>query len=453
MYMGQSISSRIVETQRKEIGLIDTLEVENAMLNEYTKGTSEYTEQHARRDRVAAELATAKAELATLQAAEGRLAYAAQPVDGDGGSVIGSRARANDNLLGKLALCMYESRVTGSSAEAVAARRFGNSHAVETIIKAAQNPAMTNVPGYAQELTRQSYGQFLDLLKARAILPQCTPAANIHSFDGANSIWVPTRLGGSAPGTWRAEGSPIPVKGLTFDHILLTPKNLGVILTATQEMLRRSAIDLASYFQNAITQDTGKALDALFISNTAGTAISPAGARNALDPTDTRASTGANAAQITNDIKLMVKKITSHDMGDPATTRWLMHPANLIAVAMLLTATGSKQFPEAESGRLAGYPVVTSTQMDPAIVLLIDFSNYTFGIGVPQFRVSEDATIHEDSAPLPISTGTSGAGALTAAPVRSLYQTNSWALRMMLDADWAKLRPIGPVQELTACAW
>ena len=46
----------------------------------------------------------------------------------------------------------------------VAAERFPGSQAMETLIKAAQNPAMSNVPGYAQELTRQGYGQFIDLL-------------------------------------------------------------------------------------------------------------------------------------------------------------------------------------------------------------------------------------------------------------------------------------------------
>ena len=68
------------------------------------------------------------------------------------------------------------------------------------------------------------------------------------------------------------------------------------------------------------------------------------------------------------------------------------------------------------------------------------------------FEATTMATLHEeDTTPLPI--GSTGAPATVAAPVRSLFQTNSWALRMLLDTDWAKLRAVGPVQELTAVAW
>lgn len=451
----KTISELVVDTQAAQVALTDKLAAETVKLVDLTG--DELTTQKALVDGIDAELQAVDGKLATLKSAETRLAKGAKPAE-DAASlasaaIIKARegSKDSDNLFGKMALCVYESRVKSLDIGHVAATRFPNSQAVETILKAAQNPAMSNVPGYAQELTRQAYGQFLDLLKSRAILPQCTPPALSHSFEGNASIYVPTRLGGNVAGAFRAEGAPIPVKGLTFSHVLLTPKNMGVIVTATMEMLRRSAIDLAAYFQDAMTYDTARALDALFISNSAGTAIAPAGVRNGLTGADTRASTGATAAQITNDIKVMLKALTANDMGDPSTTRWLMHPSNLVAVSMLLTATGSKAFPEAEQGRLAGYPVVTSTRLDPTIVLLIDFANYTFALGTPQFEATTVATLHEeDTTPLPLAnTGT----LVVAQPQRSLYQTYSWALRLIMDADWAKLRPIGPVQELTAVAW
>ena len=155
-----------------------------------------------------------------------------------------------ENLLGKRALCSYESFVTKQTIDSIAAQRFPNSEAVETIVKTAQHPAMSNAPGYARELTRLAYGELIDQLRPVAILPQCTPAAQQHSFNGAGAIYLPKRVGGSAAGAFRAEGGPITVKGLMFGHALLTAKNLGVILTATEEMLHRSPIDLAAYFQN-----------------------------------------------------------------------------------------------------------------------------------------------------------------------------------------------------------
>ena len=86
------------------------------------------------------------------------------------------------------------------------------------------------------------------------------------------------------------------------------------------------------------------------------------------------------------------------------------------------------------------------------LVLLIDFEHISAGFGTPNFEASEQATLHEeDTLPLPLATP--GAPATVAAPARSLFQTNSWALRLLLDADWQKMRTPGPVQELTAVAW
>lgn len=454
--MGKTISQLVVETQEKQVELVDRLAVESGKLGESAAGTDEFTTQKAIVDGIDAELQAVDGKLASLKAAEARLANGAQPVSEQVGSanIVQFRDKSKDteNLFGKLALCIYESSVKSMDVETVAARRFPNSQAVETIVKAAVNPAMSNVAGWAQELTRTGYGQFMDMLRAQALLPRIVPQGQSHSFEGNMSITIPIAAGGPTDlsGAFRAEGAPIPVKRTTFASAVLTPKNLGVIVTATAEMLRRSAIDLAGYLQRRMVSDTATLLDQVFLSNSAATAVSPAGIRAGLAAGDTRASTGATAAAIQTDIKAMLTALATANMGGP-NTRWLMHPKNYVAVSWLQTATGTRVFPETTSGTLAGYPVVQSTTMDPAIVLLVDFDYYSFAIGAPAFMASLEATLHEDNAPAPISaTGTPN---VVAAPTRSLYQTNTWALRMLLDVDWAKMRTPGPVQELTAVAW
>jgi hypothetical protein len=73
-------------------------------------------------------------------------------------------------------------------------------------------------------------------------------------------------------------------------------------------------------------------------------------------------------------------------------------------------------------------------------------------MGNPNFVTSNVATLHEENTtPLPISSA--GTPNVVAAPVRSLFQTYTWALRMILDVDWVKLNSVGPVQELTGVAW
>lgn len=395
------------------------------------------------------------ARLESLRRAEKALGAQAKPVEAAPAHVKAvSKSADADNLYGKLALVEFESRVKGVSKEQVMQERFGDSETIRTVAKAVQNPAMSNVPGYAQELTQIAYGQFMDLLREESLLARTVPLAQQHQFNGATSIYIPKRGGSTtqAAGEFRAEGSPIPVKGLTFTSQSLTPKNLGVILTATAEMLRRSSMDLASYFQRAIVADTGTALDALFISATAGSTIAPPGIQNGVTGGDTRPASGTGTnADIITDLKVMLTAMTTQFMGNNSSTRWIMSPKNWYTVSMAITATGARQFPETANGVLVGIPVIVTNHIADTTVLLVDFNEISTAIGSPAFLASEVATLHEDTVPSPISTvGTPNA---VAAPIRSLYQTNSWALRMMLDADWAKMRAAGLVQQLTACSW
>ncbi len=390
--------------------------------------------------------------LGALEKAEKALTL--RPVDGPAVVLNVTKSKDTDNLLGQMAAATYIARIKGITIEQVIEHEFNKSKALDMVFKVAQNPAMSNVAGYAQELTETAYGQFIDLLRATAILTRAVPAANSHQFDGFASIVRPMRTGTTtdAHASWRAEGAPIPVRGLSFGSLTLTPKNMGVILTATEEMARRSkAVDLAAFFQNAIAQDTSTYLDQEFVGNTVGSAIRPAGVRNGIPAGDTRPSSGVNPADIMTDLKVMLKAMSTHEMGT-SNTYWLMNSSPWYSILLAQTATGTPYFPEARNGILIDKPVIVSNSMPPDVVLLIDFNEISFAIGAPAFEVTNVATLHEDTAPGPISTV--GSPNVVAAPVRSLFQTNSWAIRELLDCDWAKLRVGGGmVQELTSVAW
>ncbi len=56
---------------------------------------------------------------------------------------------------------------------------------------------------------------------------------------------------------------------------------------------------------------------------------------------------------------------------------------------------------------------------------------------VPDIDVSAEAVLHmEDTTPLEIVSGT---GPTTAAPVRSMFQTDCLAIRLLADFSWVKL--------------
>ena len=63
-----------------------------------------------------------------------------------------------------------------------------------------------------------------------------------------------------------------------------------------------------------------------------------------------------------------------------------------------------------------------------------------------------EATLHEeDTTPLALGTGAQGTGVL-AVPMRSLFQTDSIAIRLSLYVTWAMVRT-GMVQTIAAVTW
>jgi hypothetical protein len=70
----------------------------------------------------------------------------------------------------------------------------------------------------------------------------------------------------------------------------------------------------------------------------------------------------------------------------------------------------------------------------------------------PRFEVSDQATLHfEDTTPLQLVTGAQGSG-VVASPSRSMFQTDSLALRMILPMNWA-MRRTGVIAWITGVTW
>jgi hypothetical protein len=86
-------------------------------------------------------------------------------------------------------------------------------------------------------------------------------------------------------------------------------------------------------------------------------------------------------------------------------------------------------------------------------VLLVDAADFVaIEGGAPRFDVSDQATLHlEDTTPLAIASGTQGSGVL-AVPTRSLYQTDSMALRMIMDVNWG-MRRTGVIAWTQSVTW
>jgi HK97 family phage prohead protease/HK97 family phage major capsid protein len=325
-------------------------------------------------------------------------------------------------------------------------------HAMMNIIcRAATVPARTDTTTWAQELVTVAIGDFFDLLQPVSIYANISALGGRFTFGRNGVIAIPTRS--STPtlaGAFVGQGNPIPVKQGAFSAITLTPKKVGVISTFTREISEHSTPSIEQLIRDAIVADTANAIDAVLMDSNAATAIRPAGLGNGLS-TQTPNSPGTDLAGVIADVKTMTNALFTGTLGNVRSPVWIMPPgyANNVALATL-SATGIMPFrDEIAAGRLAGYPVIKSANTAPAdTIWLMDAADFISATGdTPRFDVSDQAVLHlEDTTPLDITTAAVGT------TVKSLWQTDSIGVRMLLDINWA-MRRAGMVYFMTGVNW
>jgi len=422
-------------------------------------------------DTLSAEIEAETKSLESLQRAEKALAARAQPLEGDQGGAaggrgplvlnLGNREKGSLELLVRGAVVAVESFHTRRPLAEVMRERYGDAGEATRIIvgmvtKAPTNPAMSNVAGYAAELVQQTYAAFMNALTGPAAVP-AVPWTSVGTFDSGAPIVIPYRAQRSAfpanfDGAFRREGDPIRVGTLGTNSKTMGPYSMGVIGTFTKELFKRSTPNIEAVIRQAILDDTAEALDGYVFGNSAAVVgVRPPGLTNGLAGGDTRASSGARWDQINYDLQsMLIAMYVTHRLGKNPV--WVMNTANKMALVDIANPMGVYAFrEEVNAGKLKGLPIAASMNIDPTQVLLVDGGSIPFAGGVPVFEGSDQATLHEESqTPLPI--GSAGAPATIAAPARSLFQTNSAAIKTVWEISWLQLYA-GAVQQLTGVAW
>ena len=319
--------------------------------------------------------------------------------------------------------------------------------------KAATAPAMTTVTGWAAELVQQVNADFLEPLYAKAVYPELSALGLSLSFGRNGRIAVPTRsLTPTIAGSFVGEGLPIPVRQGAFTAAILTPKKMAVITTWTREIDEHSVPAIEGLLRDAIQQDTAVSIDSVLLDAGAATAIRPAGLLNGVAGLTPTAGGGFNA--LVADLKQLTGALMTGTNGNIRKLAFLMNPQQALSIA-LTSAPGTGAFPfKEEIGRnqLLGFAVIQSGTVPLGTVIVVDAADFvSVGGESPRFEISDQATLHmEDTTPLAI--GTAGAPATVAAPVRSLFQTDSMALRLILPLNWT-LRRTGVVAWVAGVTW
>jgi HK97 family phage major capsid protein len=330
---------------------------------------------------------------------------------------------------------------------------YANDEATGIILRAAVNPAQTTVAGWAAELVQTANGAFLDRLIADSIYGPLSGIGSRYDLGRNGSLKVPVRANTPrAAGAWVGEGAPKPVKRIGLSSVTLSPHKMAVITTFTEEMALYSTPAIEGLLRKAMADDTRESLDGYLIDSVAASATRPAGLLNGVTPI-TAASTGTSIEKIVADINALIAPMEA--AGGGGNIVLLMNPAQARRLGMAQTVTGDFAFADqAQAASKFGVGrIISSTTVPAGTVIAVDADWFATATGdAPRFAVSNEATLHEeDTNPLPLVTGAQGSG-VVASPMRSLFQTDSIAIRLSLYVTWSMVRP-GMVQVVNSVGW
>lgn len=372
---------------------------------------------------------------------------------------VAAQKTAPEQYVWRALTCALKSHFTKQSPLDILKEEYGGDEPTRAVLnvitKAAAVPADTVTSGWASQLVETSIGEFFAALLPNSVYPALAARGGKFTFGRAGIVSMPTRA--STPtiaGSFVAQGAPIPVRQGAFTAITFTPKKMAVISTFTREIAEHSTPAIEGLIRQAIIEDTAVAIDSVLLDATAATTTRPAGLKSGVAAVTATAAGGINA--VIGDIRGLTGALITGTNGNLRSPVWIMNPADVLAASLLPATAGGGEFPfktELAGGTLQGYPVIQSSNVTADTMLLVDAADFVSVTGdTPRFDVSDQATLHmEDTTPLQLATGAQGSGVL-ATPARSLWQTDTIGVRMLLDMNWG-LRRTGVVAWTQTMTW
>jgi HK97 family phage major capsid protein/HK97 family phage prohead protease len=319
--------------------------------------------------------------------------------------------------------------------------------------KAASVPALTTATGWAAELVTIERQAFMDALQPKAVFGPLASRGQAFTFGTNGIISIPSRNATpTIAGSFVGEGAAIPVRQGAFSAITMVPKKLAVITVFSREVSEHSDPAIEGLLRTAIAEDTAVAIDSVLMDSNVATAVRPAGLRS-LGATLTPTAAGGFAA-VVGDVKLLYAALQTATLGNVRNPVFLMPPALALALSLTVAPNGTFAFPSVtpDGGSLANIPIIVSPNVTADTLFLLDAADFVTASGGVRVDLSDSATLHmEDTTPTAI--GTTGTPNAVAAPVRSLYQTDTLAIRMIMPLNWAWRRTAVMVAYITGVTW
>jgi hypothetical protein len=247
------------------------------------------------------------------------------------------------------------------------------------------------------------------------------------------AISVPSFLANAANVGWVDEAAPIPVRQLNvLGGPILEPDKLAVLTALTNEMI--SGSNAEAMVRDALTQSAALALDAALLDANASTTARPAGLRYGI--------AALTASALTDRTEAM--------LADIATVAAAVAPvAGNTGIALIANPVRAMTL-RLRSPRELSVAVLASSAVAAGDLIAVAPPALVSAVGAVQIKADRESTVHmydpADAIAVP------GSPNVVSAPVRSTFQTDTVALRLLLTASWGLRSPAG-LAWLSTTAW
>lgn len=322
------------------------------------------------------------------------------------------------NCFKRLLTTRTVAHLTRCDASEVAARMWPSDRVLaELVERAAVAPAMTSVAGWAAELAQRVVSDALEALGPASAGAQILKQGLVLSWDGAGSISVPGFVAEFGNAGWVAEGDPIPVRQLIVTPGLLNPHKLGAIAVLTREQMESSNAE--AMISDALVRAAGRMLDEVLFDANPESASRPKGLRNGVSATTPSSATDpANA--FAEDIATLINSLAPVGGNGPYII--VASPGRAAAMGLRFIR---------EVGNLV---VVGSSAVINDVLAIAPAALAAALSPDPDVETANAATLHMDTAPTAVG---------SAAPSRSLFQTDSIAVKVRWPVSWILRDPRG----------
>jgi hypothetical protein len=225
-----------------------------------------------------------------------------------------------------------------------------------------------------------------------------------------------------------AELSPIPVEQAPSTVLILTLKKIAAISPFTREALTHTIPNLEIITRASLFGSVATVLDSRLFDATAGDTTRPAGIRNGIGAAAAASADADANVNMFADLSAVIGAVAAVAGNNP--------------ILIVCGPAQSRRLKMRMAGRDPGFEVFASSGVAEGLVIGIASNALASAIDPnPKIEVSDQTVLNfDDASPVNITTGG------VAATTKSLWQTDSLAVKIRLRVDWG-------LRSSSGCAW